>query len=676
MDQFVTNEITVQDAPGLEAMWRFDWRVMALLLKRWLLVFLALFAVLGLTIFLGLRRWSMLSMNRWQAEVKLFHQLRSERVPSFYKQIDTKVIAEIIGNSVHLRKAAERLQLPDTQIATLGELIEVELLRSRPSMITVRASHNEARMAAALANAVAEEGLNAYIELQNGTLQGMLMERRQRRIRLQETLYELEKSLTNFSVPGSLLRPDREMARLDEAIVALLMQVAVDETEVLRLGVLCEETSKTMATLDKEVTMLSRVYGGRDSELSHLRGRLVTMMQQYTENNPQIRVLQDEIDGRQRLLEEAAKEERGLDEVVYTTNTVYTTLEQRLLQAQIDRIALQKRIEVQNARLEELRRVMKQQQELSAGYQETQRKIASTTQNITQLDATINDMELLLNSAVPDLSILDSASVPRLPSSNTLKAMLLSLLGAAFVVCALLLLLLLHELVFGRVKSPRDFRYLSDMDELGILPVPGEAGNYVLDAALHKIFIQLRAQVGDGRRILLCQMSPNSMAKPLRESWNMNFGINGLRVFWLKCLSLAAREQQSDTSGQTPQRLPEEGLVAIEKYGNRGFFHCENPLVLTPAEWELLNADLNELEKDYGVIVIEREMPSATANILSEQFCRMVDYTVVLAAFGVEKKMALRHLLYDERLGGMPVGGILTDVKKSYWRVFTGEGRS
>jgi hypothetical protein len=116
-------------------------------------------------------------------------------------------------------------------------------------------------------------------------------------------------------------------------------------------------------------------------------------------------------------------------------------------------------------------------------------------------------------------------------------------------------------------------------------------------------------------------------------------------------------------------------MVAIEKFGNHGYFYCENPLVLTPAEWELLNADLTELEKQYGVVVIEREMPKMSAGVLSEQFCRMVDYTVVLATFGVEKKMSLRRLLSDERLSGIPVGGILTGVKKKYWRAFMGENR-
>ncbi|HQL08336.1 MAG TPA: hypothetical protein PLE35_01965, partial [Lentisphaeria bacterium] len=327
------------------------------------------------------------------------------------------------------------------------------------------------------------------------------------------------------------------------------------------------------------------------------------------------------------------------------------------------------------ARLDELRKVVKLQQDMSAGYQEVQRKMMSITQSITQLDGTINDMELLLNSAVPDLSILDTASVPRAPSINTKKTMVLSLAGASFMLFFLMAMLIAHEVILGTIKSPRDFHYVSDMDELGMLPVDSEVGAYVLDAALHNVFIQMRQRFGEGRRIFLCQMSPNPMINQLRASWNMNFGTNGLQVFWLKCLSMSAREEQKERTGQGKERIPDEGMVAIEKFGNHGYFYCENPLVLTPAEWELLNADLTELEKQYGVVVIEREMPKMSAGVLSEQFCRMVDYTVVLATFGVEKKMSLRRLLSDERLSGIPVGGILTGVKKKYWRAFMGENR-
>lgn len=671
MDQFVTNDIAVNDSPNLDTLWRFDWRVPVLLLKRWSLLFLALFIAIALGSMVVVRQLGLYSIRRWRAEVKLFHQIRSESVPSFYKQIDTKVIAEIIGNSTQLRKAGERLQLSGEQMAAHGGLVEIELTRNRPSIITVWAYYNSPEMAAALANAVAEEGLNAYIELQNGTLQGMLMERRQRRMRMQDSLYELEKSLANYSLPGSFLQPDKEMDRLNEEISILARQLAADEAEMVRLGMICEETAKTMTGVDKEVKLLSRIMGSSDAELDRLRGRLVTMQQQYTENNPQIRVIQDEIEGRQRLLNEIASKPRGIDEEVFTINTVYTHLEERLLQAQIDRVALTKRIDVEKVRLDELRKVAKRQQDLSAGYQEALRRMTSITQSISQLDGTINDMELLLNSAVPDLSILDTPSVQRTLFMNTGKVWMLSLAGAGSVVFSLMFLLVVHELIFGTLKSPRDFYYVGDIDELGMLPESSDVSSYVLDAALHKVFIQMRMRFGEGRRIFLCQMSPNPMIDQLRASWNVNFGTCGLQVFWLKCLPLSAREKRKEeTEGG---RLPDEGPVAIEKFGNHGYFYCENPLVLTPAEWELLNADLAELEKQYGVVVIERETPKLSARTLSEQFCRMVDYTVVLASFGVEKKMSLRRLLSDERLSGFPVGGVLTGVKKKYWRIFRGE---
>lgn len=675
MDQFVTNEISVQGAPSFDLFWRCDWRVIFLLLKRWSLVLLAVLVVITAGTLTFLKRKSLHSMRRWQAEVKLFHQIRSERVPSFYKQIDTKVIAEIIGNGTQLRKVAERLQLPASEVAALGGLIEVELVKNRPSVITVRASYSDAKMSAALANAVADEGLNAYIELQNGTLQGMLMERRQRRIRLQDSLYELEKTLANFSVPGSLLRPDKEMDRLSTEITALMMQLAVDETEVVRLGVVIEETKTAMAGVDKEVKMLSRIYGNDDTEIARLQGRLVSMMQQYTENNPQVRVLRDEIEGKRKLFEESANKEKASDEIVYTINSVYTTLEQRLLQAQIDRIALTKRVEVQTSRLDGLRKVMTLQQDMAAGFQEVQRKMNSITTGITQLDGTINDMELLLNSAVPDLSILDTASAPRAPSVQTKKIVALAGGAGFFTVILLMVMLIGHEVIFGTVKSSRDFHYVCDMDELGMLPEGSEVGPYVLDAALHNVFIQMRMRFGEGRRIFLCQMSPNPMINQLRASWNVNFGTNGLQVFWLKCLSITAREELHEKTGAGKDRAPDEGMVAIDKYGNHGYFYCENPLVLTPAEWELLNADLVELEKNFGVVVIERDMPKMAAGVLSEQFCRMVDYTVVLATFGIEKKFQLKRLLSDERLSGIPVGGIMTGVKKTYWRIFMGDNR-
>ncbi|NMA46379.1 MAG: hypothetical protein GX945_07450 [Lentisphaerae bacterium] len=673
MDQFVTNDIAVHDSSSLDTLWRFDWRVPALLLKRWAMLLVVLFISVALGGLVVVKLLSLHSVRRWRAEVKLFHQIRSESVPSFYKQIDTKVIAEIIGNSTQVRKAGERLQLSGEQMAIQGGLIGVELDRNRPSIITVRAYYNSPEMAAALANAVAEEGLNAYIELQNGTLQGMLMERRQRRLRMQDSLYELEKSLANFSLPGSFLQPDKEMERLGEEISLLMRQLANDEAEVSRLGMICEETAKTMTGVEKEVRLLSRVMGSSDAELSHLRGRLVTMQQQYTENNPQIRIIQDEIEGRQRLFDEIARKPRGIDEEVFTINTVYTHLEERLLQAQIERVALMKRIEVEKARLGELHKVAKRQQDLSAGYQEVQRKMMSITQSITQLDGTINDMELLLNSAVPDLSILDTPAVMRAPFMNTGRSLVLSLTGAGSVVFLLIVLLVGHEVIFGTLKSPRDFYYVGNIDELGMLPESSGVSSYVLDAALHKVFIQMRMRLGDGRRIFLCQMSPNPMIDQLRASWNMNFGTNGLQVFWLKCLPLSARGTREENTERGGERIPDEGMVAIEKFGNHGCFYCENPLVLTPAEWELLNADLTELEKQYGVVVVEREMPNLSAGTLSEQFCRMVDYTVVLASFDVEKKMSLRRLLSDERLSDFPVGGVLTGVKKKYWRVFRGE---
>ncbi|MDD3153854.1 MAG: hypothetical protein PHS41_03230, partial [Victivallaceae bacterium] len=607
----------------------FDVPALLRLLKRNLLVFLGVFLMVFVASHLAISTLARRSMKSWSGTAKLFHQSRSDRVPSFYKQLDSKSIAELVGTNAVLSRAAEKLNMPPYMASRLGPQVKIENAKNKNNIILITASYSNPKTAAELANAIAENGVSEYVELQNGTIKSILQERRRRKAQLSSELTTLENSRNRYLSRTSGFPPDEELRRLRMQISEKMTQIDSDRTLLNAYNIKIAQAKEALGKVDREILFMRKSFRGDLSELETMRRTLSHLKQLYTPENPRVKTLTDEIDAKAaaiRLAESEKKEGSAADEIVYSVNKVFTTLEETIATNAVEAAALQKNLELNQREVDRLRTVVVKLAEDMAVYRELDREISSASEAITQLDKSINDMDFLLNSAVPDLSIMERAVPPKSPNLRGVKIFAFAI--ALFVTGLLVFLLLLYEILFGKLRRSKEMAYVGKLDDIGevVLPELEDEGAGRGELAVLNTFHALRPRVGDAYTILLTGSFEIGEMDSLLGGWMTQFGMNGQRVFRLRCLPLSLRDKSPADHAVGPQNEADDMLISVEKNGNRGYFYYGDPQMLAPAECDLLKADLAVLRKFYDVVLVVHSVRTWNVAI---QFASIMDYFIL-----------------------------------------------
>ncbi len=692
-ENFVQKEEPAEETDLLK---KIDFRTLLLELRYRIPVLLLIFIVVLTAAGITSRFLRRNSMKNWTAMSKVFHQTRSDRVPTFYKQLDTKSVMELLSTSGTMQRAAQKLNMGNRTIPMIRRQVKISIDKNKPDIITLTADYKTPKMAADLANAVAEAGVEEYIELQNGTLKGMLTERKRRKTQLLNEVESLEAELSKYISSSSAFAPDEELNRVRTIIADRLLKLEDARAKEAELNVKVEELDKNLKTIDKEIRYMHKIHGGDDSELDRMRKDLAKMEQNYTEKNPRIIRMRSELAQREHLVR---NKEQSPDEIIYSANQVYLSLQELLMKTKLEqKVVRQNRMDYQK-QLDENRKYAATIVERMGSYKELTRRLESAKNSLKQLEVSINDLDFLLNSTIPDLSVLELAVPPM--SANRSNLSLVSLFLAILATAGTAILFLLYAYAAGPVKSGKELQILLDRNTIGEIPsteadekksgrikrlLPGFIRQFFNmnmlfpvqkvsvqeeQAAILDSFNRLRGALGEnGRKIFLYRFSDQDSCEAILTCWLEHFGVQGLKVFRLKCAPLAQKEEQTTLRRNRHSELDDQ-LICVEKYANRGFFYYHDDLFLAPAECDLLKEDLTLLEKHYDLVFIERIEPGNDPGQTFLQIATLSDYTVVLAEFNQTPKSLLRTLgseirEYEEKF--LQVGGILFGAKPPFWK--------
>ncbi len=669
MDKVQKTPGNIADSEGNELVRRIDPRVLFLSLRTYLPYLLLGLAALLVFLTFFLIFVTRNSMTNWTAVAKLFHQTRSDKVPSFYKQLDSKSISELVGTHGTLRRAAQRLNIKPSEIATQLSYVTVETDKNKPNIIMVTAQNNQPKMAAEIANAVAEAGVEEYVELQNSTLKSMLNERKRRKAQLLTEITALETEFSTYTSKTTSFPPDEELKYLRGVISDLLLKVQTSNAKASELKVKIDEIQKNLKVVDKEIQYMHKVHGNDLSELQRMKKELIRLQQVYTPKNPKVINYAMEVQDREKLI---GNSPQTPDEIIYSFNQVYVTLQENLLTTSIDLKGCLQNIADYQVQLDKAREESALAFKQMPAYNELSRKIESLKNSIRQLESSINDLDFLLNSTIPDLSILEVAVPPRSP--NRKSVYLLSVFLSFFIIAALTMAVLFYELVFGKIKSVQEMKLITSGDPLG--EIPSEAHPKITEPAIQSAmlasFNSLRAAMNNRKILFVGELDEAECADKTIAYWLEHFGVNGVKIFRLKIIPAKLRGHFQFPNVKVPQRSPyEEELICVEKFANRGIFVHSDELFLAPAECNLLNADLALLANHYDLIILELAEPCSKSGQLFSQISGLADYSVLFAIFNHSQKEALRQLVQkkpEENEKEKKVGVILIRIIPPYWR--------
>ena len=646
-----------------------DFRVLFLSLLAWVPVLAVLAVIVFFSAFFGFKYFYRDSMTLWSVQAQILSSPRSERSAVFYKPLDTKSIAEIIASQNTMQRVIKRMDMKTDDLSMITGLVNVTLDKNKPSVIIISVKHNQRNMAMPLASAVAEAGVEEYVNFQDGKTKALLNEAKRKKNQNTSELESLEEYLRQQKSADAVFDPVQELTSLQIQITECQYKVENSKIKIMSMKSQEKELLDLMAKLPKQIEGWRKVYGDDTQEIETLLGAYNTLRETFTDTHP--RVLSA------KALYEAKKNapvKTGSDEVTYVSNPAYYQVQEKYYNTFVDIKTEEQVLQSSLKLLENLNERAAGLTQRASAYRSTNAKMDTLKRQIDGLQSKIEDYEFELNySSAQDLEVFPLAlsSIRK----NEMNYYMISGIFAIFFTAMCVALIAIREIFIGKIKSLRELTNISDWSPIGELPDLKQSGNSrdFFNSAIIASFNNLLFEFGE-KKILFVPELKNQIGNEAIPVWIEQFGVNGHRVFRLSLrkgdISEMVEEERKRIPHQELDAVADE-LINVSKIANKGFFSHSDRLFLLPAECELLKADMEILLTHYDMIILEYSLTSGTLpRQLFTQLAAMADYTLVFAAFNHTTKILARTLasLYKEELPDARIGAVLAEMRTPFIR--------
>ena len=433
--------------------------------------------------------------------------------------------------------------------------------RGNTDIAAIHARAGDPETAARIANAYAE----AYVEY---TLEDNKRVARSIREFTENQLKKVEQELTAYEQALTAMKDSigaySALAMEDPAGSASEIFTTLNKLEIDLATALAErdQTQNRLAVLEQQLKDRGSVFGQykeiaslptvtNNPEVAALRARLIDLelqkarlLEQYTENHPQVIALNREIAETQKQLDEAVRTIMGTTPSI--NDPVYQTLVNSIIQDRANLVALDARIQALRSLIASYEQKVEGISRTALNYKRLERKVNAQSEVYSLLLAKLQEARIAEAQEVGDAKILDPAQVPSVPVSpktrmNILLGALLGLMlgiGGAF----------LMEYMDNSVKTQEEVERLTGVPVLGTVP-----------------FIRVRDKVEDEaeliERRLITHIEPHS---PVSEAYRsirtaLRFLSVGASPRSFLATSAVAREGKTSTIANIAVTLAQMG---------------------------------------------------------------------------------------------------------------------
>ncbi len=599
----------------------------------------------------------------WSASAKVFHQTRSDKIPTFYKPMETAAIAQLLG-------ASDVFKRVNTQLTSLGlpydqsmlSNVEITLGKSRESMITITASAGNPKTAAAIASAVAEEGVKEYVRRQNDSIITLIDDRKRQRKAVQEEISHIVDERKKLTAEKSGLPPDLELAKVRDEISTIESKKSDLQMRLTEIGIRTTELNKILAETPKEIPYETTIDTKSDTSIDGKKAELERLRKRYTEVNPKIIILIEEI---QELEEKAKiKNEQTPSKIAYRRNLVYMEIESQLISLGVDQKSSNELLKKFDEELVRLRIDLADLLEQNYKYANLVRRENGLHEKSSKIDANINDLDFIVNTSVPDVSVFELARVPTTSNIGKLKVKVIaiSIFTTIFATCILLLV----RIAKLRMLSSKEYKIALGVEDLGDIPSLSDYGKEVTDSAIQKVYSNLISGLDGKKKLLyLKYVTKNDFEEESSEFVHLT-SIQGLNVFRLYCMPVS-KETYQEKGSPDPDDLVSNTLISVQKFYDKGYFFYQNDYSLDVTELDLLKFDINLLSTNYDMIVLEVCDDEKNEQAIA-QISTLADYVMIMSSFDTTSKIQLSKTIKQiKETSALNIGGALADIPKPYY---------
>ena len=627
------DELTEEERARLRGLIAFQKVVLGIALRWWFVFVVVFLSLLTLfSAFLWMRGAK--SVKRFEATTRL---LFSPKKVSRIDALGDKQLMTILERPSLKRRVHELVDMEPMERMCLTVDLKIDQSRRQSNLFTLTAASKTRKGAYAKVNAYADILIDEYVEYRSKDLETWRQSLEARRKEQMDKISDIDAEEAAFKTTTGALSPK-------ESLLALNMLVSDQRKNASALGVEAanEELKKRkqeeiVGNSGAAVIANAQAIRKRADAIAAIDSELVQLREKYTDINPKVAGKMQERGERMAELEEFLKskgvEGLNIDKIDKIEKAAGELAEciTRLEAIQQKRAALAQEIADNEKRAAELAKIV-------MDYERIEVRRTDLTTAVRDIDDQLSGISYAIGSLRNDLRQIERSDGADDNGPFGIKRVVLAVGGAFVVAGGLLFLIVVVELLFGKVRDGREIVVYDGISFLGSLPKSGTMPEDEAREAMGVVALKTLLAAKDAKTIFVCRLPGTERNVAFAEAVDFTATMSGARSFLLDIVS------QSDF---TPPEGAEE-MIGVVRSGQHGWFPVANRFALAPAELQMLKADIAALGESFDNVFIRIEDVVRVGGTFFDQLLEMSDAVLLMVASGSTPRssfaFARRHL--------------------------------
>ena len=643
----MAEELTEEEQARLKSFVAFQKVVLGIVLRWWpivLVVFCAVFALLSACLVMKASK----SVKRYEAKTKL---LFSPKKVLRVEAISDRQLMSILDRPSLKRRIADSVAMDGMERTCLSVDMKLEQAKRPTNLLKITAASRTLKGAVEKANAYANILIDEYVAFRTKDLDDWRVSLEARRKQLVDGIAEIDAEESALTTRSGVLTPK-------EALIALNTLLSDQRRNESALGVdlANEQLKERKLSADvggsgPAVMANAQAIRRRIDALAAIDAELVTLRERYTDINPKVAGKVQEREERVAELKEflKAKGAEGLD-IDKIDQVEKAAGELADCATRIEAI-VQKR----GALEQEIKDNEKKAASLAAMVQDYDRiesRRADILASLRDIDDQIGGIAYAESSLKNDLRQIERAGGAGDNGPFGIKQTAISAVGALACCGALMFLVVVVELVFGKVRGGGEIKVYDGINFLGSLPkggvMKGEEEREVMGVVALKALLAGK----DAKTILVCRLPGAVPSKEFRDVVDYTASMSGTTSFLLDIVSQGSF---------TPPEGAEQ-MLGVTRSGSHGWFPAANRFAMAPTELELLKVDIATLSESFDNVFIRMEGGVRVGGTFFDQLLELCGGALLLVGAGKTPRSVFAYARRHLKASGRPVLAIATDA--------------
>lgn len=612
-------ELTEEERARLRGLIAFQKVVLGIALRWWFL-FVVVFAVLlaVFSAFLWMRGAK--SVKRYEAKTRLLY---SPKKVSRIDSLGDKQLMTILERASLKRRVQDFVEMDMIERTCLSADLKIEQSRKQSNLFTLTASSKTRKGAYAKVNAYADILIDEYAEYRTKDLENWKQSLEARRKDLMRDISDIDAEEAAFKSSAGALSPKESLL----AINALISDQRKNDS-ALGVDIANEELKKRkqeaiVGKSGQAVIANAQAIRKRADAIALIDAELVQLREKYTDINPKVSGKVQERAERVAELEEFLKSKGvegidldKIDQIEKAAGELADSVT-RLEAIQQKRAALGQELADNEKQASVLAKIV-------MDYERIEVRRADLVSSVRDLDDQLGGIAYAIGSLRNDLRQIERSGGADDNGPLGSKKIIFAVGGASVIAGGVLFIVVVIELLFGKVRDGREIAVYGGITFLGSLPKRGSMPEDEAREAMSVVALKTLLAAKDARIIFVCRLPGTKLNMAFAEAMDFTATMSGASSFLLDIVS------QSDF---TPPEGAEE-MVGVVRSGQRGWFPAANRFALAPTELQLLKADIKTLEESFDNVFFRIEGVVRVGGTFFDQLLELSDAVLLMVGSG------------------------------------------